>query len=129
MRVCLLMVALVAAGCGSDTTSSSAQDLSMSMTGGDIAVYSLCGHPGDSGNSKGVGKYCMDSTMCSGQAASVCSTLQTIPQGPVYFCTLPCSPSATTSVCAENSTCTCLDPNNPLLCGCVPDLCRVGLFG
>lgn len=124
-------VALVALGCGSgSTTPTPAADLSVPVSnGGDLSVYSLCGHPGDTGNSKGIGRYCMDSSMCSGQAASVCSTVMPIPQGPVYFCTLPCDPRATTSSCAEGATCTCLDANNPSLCGCVPDPCRVGLFG
>jgi hypothetical protein len=129
MRVCLFFAALVLAGCGGDTTTSVPADLSVAASGGDQAVYSLCGHPGDNGNSKGVGKYCMDSMMCNGQMASVCSTLMAVPQGPVYFCTLPCDPHSTTAQCGENATCTCLDPKNPLLCGCVPDECRVGLFG
>jgi hypothetical protein len=127
MRLCLLF-ALVAVGCGGGTMTP-ASDLAMS-TSGDMSVYSLCGHPGDVGNSKGIGKYCMDSTMCGGgQMASVCSTVMPIPQGPIYFCTYPCNPNATTPQCAENATCTCLSASNPNLCGCVPDTCRVGLFG
>jgi len=129
MRVCLLLLALVAGGCGSESPAA-APDLSMPVqSGGDLSVNSLCGHPGDNGNSKGVGRYCMDSMMCSGIAASVCSTVMPIPQGPIYFCTLPCDPNATTNSCGENATCTCLNPNNTALCGCVPDVCRIGLFG
>ena len=128
MRACLLLVALVAGGCGSSTPVTS-PDLAMSMSG-DMSVYSLCGHPGDTGNSKGVGRYCMASNECSaGPMATVCSTLMPIPQGPVYFCTFPCDPNAATNPCGENATCTCLSANNPNLCGCVPDDCRVGLFG
>jgi len=132
MRVCLLFVALVSlGGCGDDSTSARTQDLSMSMAVHDmVTVSSLCGHPGDPGNSKGVGKYCMTSSPdCNGVAASICSTVMPIPQGPTYFCTLPCDPNATTSPCGENASCTCINPNNPALCGCVPDVCRVGLFG
>jgi len=99
----------------------------LSPSSGDLAVYSLCGHPGDTGNSKGVGEYCMDSSMCNRGMASVCSTLMPVPQGPVYFCTFPCTVGTTD--CGESATCTCLDANNPNLCGCVPDTCRVGLFG
>jgi hypothetical protein len=129
MRACLLIVALVAGGCGSSTPAPS-PDLAMSMSGGDLSVYSLCGHPGDTGNSKGVGRYCMTSPECSaGPMATVCSTLMTIPQGPIYFCTFPCDPAASPDPCGENATCTCLSANNPNLCGCVPDTCRVGLFG
>ena len=129
MRVCLLVVALVAGGCGSGTSSqdlSTPQDLSTAT--GDIALNSLCGHPGDAGNNKGVGKFCMDSSMCTGGMASVCSTLMQPPQGNTYFCTFPCNPNGSTD-CGSNATCTCLDPNNPSLCGCVPDPCRIGLFG
>jgi hypothetical protein len=130
MRLCSLIVALVAVlgagGCGSGTPTPS-PDLAMS-TSGDLSVSSLCGHPGDTGNSLGVGKYCMDSTMCMGQMASVCSTLMPIPQGPIYFCTFPCDPNATTSPCGTGSTCTCLGSSTSA-CGCVPDTCRVGLFG
>ena len=87
------LVALVAGGCGSSTPAPS-PDLAMSMSGGDMTVYSLCGHPGDTGNSKGVGRYCMTSPECSaGPMATVCSTLMTIPQGPIYFCTFPCDPT------------------------------------
>jgi hypothetical protein len=126
MRQCLLLVALVACGCGGGSTPAPSPDLAMSSSGGDLEVYSLCGHPGDTGNSKGVGKYCMDSTMCSGQMAAFCSTLNPIQQGPIYFCTLPCDPNAATSPCGENATCTCLTAS---ACGCVPDPCRIGLFG
>ncbi len=130
MRVCLFLVALVAAGCGDDsTTTTPPPDLAMTTSTGDLSVNSLCGHPGDTGNSKGVGKYCTDSTMCMGQSASVCSTLMPIQQGPIYFCTMLCDPNATTSTCGESSTCTCLNANVPNECGCVPDVCRIGLFG
>ncbi len=130
MRVCLLVVALVAGGCGGGGTPKTSPDLAMSMpSSGDLAIYSLCGHPGDNGNSKGVGEYCMDSTMCNHGMAAVCSTLMPIPQGPVYFCTFTCDPTANPSPCAESATCTCLSANNPNLCGCVPDVCRIGLFG
>jgi hypothetical protein len=130
MRVSLLsLVAVVAIGCGSSTPAT-APDLSMPMSsGGDMAVYSLCGHPGDTGNSLGVGHYCMDSMDCKGLQAPVCSTVMPIMQGPIYFCTIQCDPNATTSTCGAGATCTCLDPNNPALCGCVPDPCRIGLFG
>jgi hypothetical protein len=130
MRVCLLFVTVVAAlgavGCGNGTPAPS-PDLAMS-TSGDLEVNSVCGHPGDTGNSLGVGKYCKDSTMCMGQMAAACSTLMQIPQGPIYFCTFPCDPNATNHPCAENATCTCLGSSTST-CGCVPDTCRVGLFG
>src|SRR3954469_13249649 len=109
MRVCLLFLALVA-GCGSGTPANP-QDMSM-MTSGDQSVSSLCGHPGDAGNSKGVGKYCMTSSECTGGMASVCSTLMEPPQGPVYFCTFPCD-ATMANPCGENASCTCFDSAHP----------------
>jgi hypothetical protein len=128
MRLCVVLAALIAAGCGDDT-SKPAMDLSSAST--DMTVYSVCAHPGDTGNSKGVGKFCTDSNMCAGQAAIICSTVMPIPQGPTDFCTLPCNPNDANpnAPCGENASCTCLDANNPSLCGCVPDRCRLGLFG
>ncbi len=129
MRFTLVLVALVAVGCGGGgSTVAPPQDLAMSSSGGDLSVYSLCGHPGDTGNSKGVGKYCTQLSDCTGQPAGACSTLMPIPQGPVYFCTMPCDPNATTSTCGEGATCTCLGSGTSS-CGCVPDPCRIGLFG
>jgi hypothetical protein len=128
MRVCLLIVALVAVGCGSSPSggdmSMAASDLAMSSSGSDM--FSVCGHPGDTGNSKGVGKYCTDpgGSMCP--AGTVCSTLMQPPQGTTYFCTIPCNINDTTNVCGENATCTCLSGN---ACGCVPDDCRIRIFG
>jgi hypothetical protein len=125
-----MIVSLVVIGCGSSPTPTPTPDLAMSMSGGDMTVYSLCGHPGDTGNSKGVGKYCMSSPDCAGgQMASVCSTLMPIQQGPVYFCTFPCTAGTTPDPCGENATCTCLSSSPTAPCGCVPDVCRIGLFG
>jgi hypothetical protein len=128
MRLVVLFLVTLAAGCGDDTTvASNPQDLS-APSGGDLAIDSLCGHPGDPGNDVGVGKFCKVSSDCAGLKASFCSTVMPIPQGPVYFCTVPCA-AGDSSGCGTGATCTCLDPNNPTLCGCVPDLCRIGLFG
>jgi hypothetical protein len=126
-RLCALVAMVVlAVGCG-DATPAKPADMSMPvMNGADIAVYSLCGHPGDNGNSKSVGKYCMEQSMCP--TGTICSTIQSIPQGPTYFCTIPCDINAANpnAPCGEKATCTCL---NPGMCGCVPDDCRIGLFG
>jgi hypothetical protein len=123
-RVLALLVTLVAVGCGDDTA---AKPMDMAIAaGGDGAVYSLCGHPGDVGNSKSVGHYCADQPECP--PGTICSTVMSIPQGPIFFCTIPCDINAANpnAPCGENATCTCL---NPGACGCVPDLCRIGLFG
>ncbi len=130
MRVLSVAFVVALAGCGGGTNPSPSLDLSMSG-GGDLEIYSLCGRPGDTGNSIGVGKYCTTTSMCMGQMASVCSTVMPIPQGPTYFCTTFCDITAANpnAACAENASCTCLSASNPSLCGCVPNVCRVGLFG
>jgi hypothetical protein len=125
MRLCLLFVALVSlGGCGGDTTQSTPSDLAMSSVPPDMV--SVCGHAGDTGNSKGVGKYCTMNSDCAGQFAAICSTFMQPPQGTTYFCTTACDINATSNPCGENASCTCLSPG---ACGCVPDACRIGLFG
>jgi hypothetical protein len=130
MRLCLVIVTLVSfgavVGCGGDTTQSTGADMAMSMMPGDMTMQSVCGHPGDTGNSLGVGKYCQTSADCAGKMASACSTIMPPPQGPAFFCTMLCDINSTTNMCGENATCTCLSPG---VCGCVPDTCRIGLFG
>jgi len=123
-RVLALVATLAAVGCGDDTATKP-MDLAMAASG-DQSVYSLCGHPGDTGNSKHVGQFCMDQAMCS--PGTICSTVMSIPQGPTYFCTIPCDINAAdpNAPCGESATCTCLSGN---ACGCVPDPCRIGLFG
>ena len=125
MRVCLLLLALVAVGCGSSTSSQDLAVADMTATSG-VDMFSVCGKPGDTGNSKGVGKYCTDpaGTMCP--SGTVCSTLMEPPQGTTYFCTIPCDINNPGTTCGENATCTCLSGNT---CGCVPDDCRIRIFG
>jgi hypothetical protein len=122
MRGILVCFLLGVGGCGSG---SNGNDLSMPA---DLNINSLCGHPGDTGNVNGVGKYCTVSMDCANQPALICSTVMPIPQGPTYFCTLPCDPAAANpnAPCGAGATCTCL---TAMLCGCVPDQCRIGLFG
>src|SRR5262245_42613849 len=92
MRLFFVVAALVVAGCGDHTTVTPPLDMTVSPPpeGADLQVYSLCAHPGDTGNSLGVGKFCLDSTACQGQPALACSTLLPIPQGPTDFCTTLC---------------------------------------
>jgi hypothetical protein len=119
------LVALAVFGCGNGTPKPA---MDMTLGPGDMTVYSLCGHPGDPGNSNAVGKYCVDNSACTGNPAFICSTIMPIPQGPTYFCTLACDPNAANpnAPCGPNASCTCLMPG---ACGCVPDLCRLGLYG
>src|SRR4051812_41297632 len=93
--------------CSSSSTSSDAGTTSDSGTtktdggaGGDAAA-SLCGHPGDQGNSLGVGKYCTTLDQCkTNKKATVCATLGGDPSQ--QFCTTRCSgPDAGADECGE----------------------------
>jgi hypothetical protein len=88
----------------------------------DAAAYanSGCGHPGDKGNSIGVGSFCVTSNDCScNSGATLCSTLG----GPgTDFCTTLCMPvdGGGDAGCGENATCFCQGPG---ACGCTPNSC------
>jgi hypothetical protein len=74
-----------------------------------------CGHPGDQGNSLGVGKYCDQLTDCIGLQAGLCATLG---DPNAHFCTKTCTQGSTTE-CGDNATCSCQGGQ----CGCVPNAC------
>ena len=104
----------VLAGCGGDdTTAMTAKDMSVAH---DLA--SLCGHPGDTGNSLGVGKYCTKLSDCSSNTkATLCSILGS---SNTFFCTFACSGNADLgSECGENATC----QGQGGQCGCYPSAC------
>ena len=87
------------------------------------ASPSCCGKPGDTGNSKGVGKYCTDVTgvECRGNTvATVCSAIGDTPQRKTTFCTAQCDP-AMTGYCGENASCTYDSVLKQY--GCTPDSC------
>lgn len=91
------------------------------------AAQSCCGKPGDTGNSKGVGKYCTDPTgvECRGNSlATVCSVIGDTPQRKTTFCTAQCDP-AMVGYCGENASCT-YDSFNKAY-GCTPDACTKNL--
>jgi hypothetical protein len=104
------------AGCGSGG-GASPMDLAMPD------LYSACGHPGDVGNSLGVGRYCLTSADCAQTSmARVCSSaangteLTTVYS---YFCTIVgCNPTAM-GTCGESATCACTCAG----CGCAPVSC------
>ncbi len=91
----------------------------------DAAAYanSGCGHPGDKGNSLGVGSFCVTSSDCAcNSGAPLCSTLG----GPgTDFCTNLCTPSdgGGDSGCGENASCFCQGAGQ---CGCTPNTCLSG---
>lgn len=134
MKSLFLVCALVVAGCGSSSSGSpdlatsgggGGNDLAMSSSSGDMAMAGqsgdggnhalCCNDPANTGNEKGVGKYCNDSGQCSGTSAVFCATIGDPTE---HFCTMPCTMGSTTT-CGTGASCQC--QNNQ--CGCVPDVC------
>jgi hypothetical protein len=79
-----------------------------------------CGHPGDRGNSVGVGQHCITISDClNNTKAKICATLFM----PEYsFCTARCDPGRDPlPQCGEDATCLCLADEG---CGCLPTACR-----
>jgi hypothetical protein len=96
----------------------------MAGGGADMALLSQCGHPGDTGNSLGVGKFCMTIADCNGGGlkTNICSALGNGPTpspSDTYFCTIfPCKPDGG-SDCGAMATCVCAMQG----CACTPDSC------
>ncbi len=88
----------------------------------DMVFFSCCGQKGDTGNSKGVGKFCTVQADCSGTPSSTLCAAAYEPAKRSYFCTIACSGTSDTTTCGENATCT-QDSSNPGLYGCVPNSC------
>ncbi len=125
----VLVLALVAiAGCGNDNKSSSSdggQDLSVAVAGPDMALLSRCGHPGDTGNSLGVGQFCTNQgpDCTANSKAKLCSALvngQTPSASDSYFCSFTCQMSDPPGTCGENAACLC---NSSGSCACIPQRC------
>lgn len=82
------------------------------------ASKSICGHPGDKGNSLGVGKFCQQSSDCSDNTrATLCTT---IADDTAFFCTFVCHADAGDEQCGENAECQCQGGSG---CGCFPKAC------
>lgn len=119
MRLALFSVGITAlglGGCGTVTPPTGTADMS-------VASQSCCGKPGDTGNSKGVGKYCTDSggSECrSNSLATICSSLGDTVKRKTTFCTIPCDVTMV-GYCGENASCT-LDTASGQH-GCTPDSC------
>ncbi len=126
-----LFLGLSFLGCsnGNGTLSDAATppDMSASSTG-DMTLYSVCGHPGDKGNSLGVGQFCNFSDPSAPSCpptASLCSALgNSDPSNPpTYFCLKFCSGSPDAgSECGENASCV----KQGAYLTCVPDVCLGG---
>jgi len=132
IKALVSVAAIVAvAGCGDSGTNGgdmnmSSSDLSMSgshdLTSGPL---SQCGHPGDVGNSKGVGKFCMGFSDCNNQPASLCSALgngTTPSASDTYFCTIiNCATAQPPIDCGPGATCV-VDPQGRGS-ACTPNTC------
>ena len=107
--VTTLLVAIAfafACGGGSDKKPDAAID----------ALDSFCGHPGDTGNDIGVGKFCNTLSDCNGnKMATLCATLG---NAQAHFCTKTCT-MGSTDQCGMMAMCICQGGS----CGCTPNSC------
>jgi hypothetical protein len=84
--------------------------------------FSACGHPGDKGNSLGIGQYCTASTDCPG-TAPICSNIENSDADPTlntFFCVIPCTGCEAPGFCGSGASCVCEAPDK---CGCTPVTC------
>jgi hypothetical protein len=127
----LIGTAALIAGCGGGGTPAGND---MQVTSGDMKMpsgadmagpLSQCGHPGDVGNSKGVGKFCMGFTECAGLPASICSALgngSPPSSNDTYFCTIiSCYMASPPVDCGPAATCV-VDPSGRGS-ACTPNSC------
>jgi len=121
-----VLVLLVVAGCGSSSNSGDGGSADLSAAAGpDMLLPTRCGHPGDVGNSLGVGQFCTNQGPdCSTNSkAKSCSALfngQTPSPTDSYFCSFQCQPTDPPGTCGENAVCLC---DVTVICGCVPTSC------
>ena len=79
------------------------------------AFQTICGSPGDEGNSLGIGRFCDSLGDCLGTPdAPLCAILG---DPLAHFCTKRCDPED--DECGEDTACEC-DGDN---CGCTPNAC------
>ncbi len=124
--VIVLVATTLVAGCSSSNDKSdggAGADLA-APAGPDMALLSRCGHPGDVGNSLGVGQFCTNQGPdCSANSkAKSCSALfngQTPDPSDSYFCSFQCFTTDPPGVCGENAACLC----NTTGCACIPTRC------
>ncbi len=121
MNLLALVLSVLCASACSETSSPAGGDMTATK---DMSVNkpSQCGKPGDTGNSKGVGKYCEVLNDCGDNTgATICSSLgngATPSADDTYFCTMVCT-AGNNAACGENATCQCQGGQ----CGCTHDRC------
>jgi hypothetical protein len=123
-----IVLALAVAGCGDDNKgggdSGAPMDLSVAV-GPDMFLLSRCGHPGDVGNSLGVGQFCTNQgpDCTANSKAKSCSALfngQTPSADDTYFCSFQCMATDPPGTCGDNAACLC---NSSGICACIPTKC------
>lgn len=131
---CVLALALI--GCGGGGGSSSGGGGGTVAGGGSsgggggssgpvdmFAANSVCGHPGDKGNSLGIGQYCTALKDCP-STAPICTIIGNSLEpanDQTYFCTATCTTAGSTTDPACGSGATCVKQGANL--ACVPDSC------
>lgn len=109
----LAVAAAFAVACGSSGTKT--PDASAD------AFFSICGNPGDMGNEKGIGKFCLGQSDCADTVgAPLCANLG---DPNAHFCTTTCPASemgSSSPTCGTGISCTC---NSSSQCGCTPNSC------
>lgn len=113
-------IAAVFAGCSSDEkTATPTEAGTQPVSDAGFDVKSSCGHPGDQGNSLGVGLFCVNISDCENNTkAKLCTTFGD-PEN--FFCTFRCDKDAGDGVCGENARCACNASGTA--CGCYPTRC------
>jgi hypothetical protein len=101
--------------CGSSGTTTKTPDAAID------AFFSICGNPGDTGNEKGIGKFCTSVGDCADTVgAPLCANLG---NPDAHFCTTTCPSSemgSNSPTCGTGISCTCNSSNQ---CGCTPNSC------
>jgi hypothetical protein len=110
LRVALVAAALIAACGGGDAAPPDASP---------DAFFTICGEPGDLGNSVGVGRFCTELGDCIETVdAPLCANFG---DPAAHFCTNLCDDDADAGPpsCGEGASCACGEGG----CGCTPDVC------
>jgi hypothetical protein len=111
---CVLVLGGLGSACSSKSPSDELMDMTPPAPDLTFTAKSDCGHPGDKGNSLGVGKFCQKLLDCSDNVKAFLCT--TIGDPNNYFCTFRCKVDAD---CGEDANCQCAAGG----CGCFPNAC------